>query len=65
MLVFDEMSMSMQPHPEFAPAYAKALLAARHAARLPADEFGQLTASLDGANDSARVAGWIGRFLRA
>lgn len=64
MLLYDEHAMSMQPHPEFAPRYAQALLAARHAARLPPAELDRIAASLDEPGDADRVAGWIGRFLR-
>ena len=54
-------AISFQCHPEFGPAYAKALVEERRA-RLP-DPDGAI-ASLNGHNDNARVAGWIGTFLR-
>ena len=56
----DQPAISMQFHPEFAPDYAKALIALRRD-RLPDPD--SATASLDGPNDRARVAGWIRRFL--
>jgi GMP synthase-like glutamine amidotransferase len=56
----DRPAISFQFHPEFSPAYAKALIAFRHDA-LPEPDAAM--ASLDAPNDSARVAGWIRRFL--
>jgi GMP synthase-like glutamine amidotransferase len=53
-------AISFQPHPEFAPAYAKALIAQRYD-RTPDPD--AAIASLDAPNDNARVAGWIKRFL--
>jgi GMP synthase-like glutamine amidotransferase len=56
-----EGAISMQCHPEFAPAYATALIEAR------AEQLGSLAApavhSLQGPNDCARVGGWIRQFL--
>lgn len=64
-LIYDDQpAISFQGHPEFAPDYAKALLALRHAERLGREEVGRLTTSLDGPNDNARIGTWIGRFLR-
>lgn len=56
----DRPAISFQFHPEFAPAYAKALIAHRHDAMPEPDA---AMASLDAPNDSARVADWIGQFL--
>lgn len=56
----DRAAISLQCHPEFTPAYAKALIEQRRD-RLP-DPDGAI-ASLNGFNDNARMAGWIGRFL--
>lgn len=53
-------AISMQFHPEFEPAYAKALIALRRAGLPDPDA---ALASLDGADDRERVAGWIRRFL--
>jgi GMP synthase-like glutamine amidotransferase len=57
-------AISIQPHPEFDPAFAKALIESRldtsEAARPEA-----ALASLDAPNDSARVGRWIGRFLES
>jgi len=56
----DQPAISFQAHPEFAPAYAKALIEHRRDS-LP-DPDGAI-ASLDSPNDRGRVAGWIRRFL--
>jgi GMP synthase-like glutamine amidotransferase len=56
----DQPAISFQFHPEFSPAYAKALIEARRD-RLPDPD--AAIASLDAPNDSERVGGWIRRFL--
>jgi GMP synthase-like glutamine amidotransferase len=56
----DGPSISFQFHPEFDPAYAKALIAERYD-RTPDPE--SAIASLDAPNDNARVGEWIRRFL--
>jgi len=56
----DQPAISFQFHPEFAPAYAKALIAERYD-RTPDPE--AAIASLDAPNDNARVGEWIRRFL--
>ncbi len=53
-------AISFQFHPEFSPAFAKALIEERHDA---VPEPGPALASLDEPNDSARVGDWIRRFL--
>lgn len=53
-------AISFQFHPEFEPAFAKALIEARRG-RLP--DADAAIASLDRANDNERVARWIGAFL--
>jgi GMP synthase-like glutamine amidotransferase len=58
----DRPAISFQFHPEFSPAYAKALIEQRHD-QVP--DPGAAIASLDAPNDNARVAGWIRRFLKA
>jgi GMP synthase-like glutamine amidotransferase len=58
----DRSAISFQFHPEFEPAYARALIEYRHD-RVPDPEAAM--ASLEAPNDNARVAGWIRRFLRA
>ena len=56
----DRPAMSFQFHPEFTPAYAKALIDARRDRMPNADA---RIATLDAPNDTARVGGWIRRFL--
>jgi GMP synthase-like glutamine amidotransferase len=56
----DHPSISFQFHPEFSPAFAKALIERRRE-RIPGAD--QAIASLDGYDDNHRVAGWIARFL--
>jgi GMP synthase-like glutamine amidotransferase len=58
----DRQAISFQFHPEFSPAYAKALIQKRY------DRVNQpdaAIASLDAPNDNDRVGGWIRRFLEA
>jgi GMP synthase-like glutamine amidotransferase len=62
MLVYDDQpALSFQCHPEFDPAFAKALIESRRE-RLPDPD--AAIASLNGPDDRARVAGWIRAFLR-
>ena len=58
----DRPAISFQFHPEFSPAFAKALVAERYD-RVPNPD--GAIASLDAPNDNARVGGWIRRFLTA
>jgi GMP synthase-like glutamine amidotransferase len=58
----DRSAISFQFHPEFEPAFAKALIDARRD-RLTDPEGAKAT--LDRPNDSARVGAWIGAFLAA
>ena len=58
----DRPAISFQFHPEFAPEFAKALIAERH--DKVADPEAAI-ASLDAPNDSERIGGWIRRFLEA
>jgi GMP synthase-like glutamine amidotransferase len=58
----DRPAISFQFHPEFSPAFAKALIAERYD-KVPDPDAAM--ASLDVPNDSERVAGWIRRFLKA
>jgi GMP synthase-like glutamine amidotransferase len=57
----DQPAISMQFHPEFAPDYAKALIALRRDILPDPDA---ALASFDRPDDRARVAGWIRRFLK-
>ena len=58
----DRPAISFQFHPEFSPAFAKALIEKRYDV---VPDPGAAIASLDAPNDNARVAGWIKRFLEA
>ncbi|HEV2594474.1 MAG TPA: type 1 glutamine amidotransferase [Sphingomicrobium sp.] len=58
----DRAAISFQFHPEFAPRFAKALIAKRF--DIVPDPAAAM-ASLDAPNDNERVAGWIRRFLAA
>ena len=58
----DRSAISFQFHPEFSPAFAKALIEKRYDVVPDPDA---AIASLDVPNDNARVAGWIRRFLEA
>lgn len=58
----DRPAISFQFHPEFAPAYARALIEHRYD-RVPDPD--TAIASLDQPNDNARVAAWIRRFLQS
>jgi GMP synthase-like glutamine amidotransferase len=56
----DRPAISFQFHPEFEPAFAKAMIAERYD-RVPDPD--AAIASLDGSNDNNRIAEWIRRFL--
>ena len=58
----DRPAISFQFHPEFSPAFAKALIEKRYDIVPDPDA---AIAPLDLPNDSARVAAWIRRFLKA
>ncbi|KQY29364.1 glutamine amidotransferase [Caulobacter sp. Root1455] len=63
-LVYDDRpAISMQFHPEFDPAYARALIEARRGSRFTDAQADAAIASLGGVDDRARVAGWIEAFL--
>ena len=57
----DRPAISFQFHPEFSPAFGKALIETRRSALADPD---LAIASLDRTNDSARVGRWISDFLR-
>lgn len=59
----DPPAISLQCHPEFDPAYARALVESRRGTRLTDAQADAATASLHGPDDRARVGNWIGRFL--
>jgi GMP synthase-like glutamine amidotransferase len=58
----DRPAISFQFHPEFSPAFAKALIEQRYD-RVP--DPAAAIASLDAPNDNARVGAWINGFLNA
>ena len=58
----DRQAISFQLHPEFSPAFAKALIEKRYDV-VPDPQ--KATASLDEPNDNSLVGGWIRRFLKA
>ena len=59
----DQPAISIQLHPEFEPAYAKALIESRRSRRIGEAQAVEAIASLDGADDRALLADWIRRFL--
>lgn len=61
----DQPAISMQLHPEFEPAYAKALIEARRGKLYSDPDADRAIASYDGSDDRARVGGWINAFLTA
>jgi GMP synthase-like glutamine amidotransferase len=65
MLAYDDQpAISIQLHPEFEPAYAKALIEVRR--DLYPDGLAETAlASLDAPNDNARVGAWISHFIRS
>jgi len=59
----DQPAISMQPHPEFDPAYATALIEARRGKVYADDEADRAVASFGRPDDRARVGRWINAFL--
>jgi GMP synthase-like glutamine amidotransferase len=59
----DQPAISIQPHPEFDPAYASALIERRLETVLDEAQGRAAIETLKQPNDRARVGGWIGRFL--
>jgi len=59
----DGAGISFQPHPEFDPAFAAALIEARRGTRFTDAEADAALASLQAPNDQHRVGEWIRRFL--
>ena len=60
-----ERAISIQPHPEFEPAYAIDLIEHRRDAVYAQDEADRAVASFGQPDDRARVGRWIANFLRA
>jgi GMP synthase-like glutamine amidotransferase len=61
----DRAALSCQCHPEFRPDYARALTQGHRAAVQDPAFIERALASLDAPHDSARLGGWIRRFLAA
>ena len=59
----DQPAISFQGHPEFEPAFSRALYESRLDAPYDAVAAGQVIASLTAPNDRARVAKWIRTFI--
>jgi GMP synthase-like glutamine amidotransferase len=58
-----ERALSLQPHPEFDPAFAVSLIEHRRGNPYPDAQADAAIASYCGADDRIRVGGWIKRFL--
>lgn len=61
----DDRAISMQPHPEFDPAYAIELIETRRDGPLTPEQADLAVASYQGPDDRARVGGWINAFLKS
>jgi len=61
----DQTAMSIQPHPEFLPAYAISLIEARRGGVYPDAQADAAVASFSEADDRLRIGGWIRNFLRS
>jgi GMP synthase-like glutamine amidotransferase len=59
----DQPAISLQLHPEFEPAYAKALIEARRGPRYTDAQADAAIATYQGPDDRTRMAAWIRRFL--
>jgi GMP synthase-like glutamine amidotransferase len=60
----NDKAISLQPHPEFDPAYAKSLIEHRRGGAYPDEQADAAIASYSGADDRSRVGGWIKTFLK-
>ena len=64
MLAYDDApAISMQPHPEFTPAFSAALIEKQRGRSLSEAQADRALKSLDAPDDHARVADWIAGFL--
>lgn len=59
----DQAAISLQLHPEFEPAYARALIESRRGRRYTDTQADQAILSFEQPDDRSRVGGWIQRFL--
>ncbi|WP_296818307.1 type 1 glutamine amidotransferase [Brevundimonas sp.] len=62
-LAYGTDAISLQPHPEFEPAYAAALVDGRRGDRFENDFADRAIVSLGRPNDRALLGKWIGRFI--
>ena len=65
MLAYGNYAASLQLHPEFEPAYAKALIEDRRGSRYTHEQADKAIASFAITDDRSRVGGWINRFLQS
>jgi GMP synthase-like glutamine amidotransferase len=64
MLAYDDQpAISLQLHPEFEPAYARALIESRRGTRLTDEQADTAILSFEQPDDRLQVGGWIQRFL--
>jgi len=59
----DQPAISLQLHPEFDPAYARALIQSRRGVVFPEDDADRAITSLEGSDDRVRLGQWIADFL--
>jgi GMP synthase-like glutamine amidotransferase len=59
----DQPAISIQPHPEFDPAFARSLIEHRRGDPYPDEQADAAIASYSGADDRERVGRWINNFL--
>ncbi|MES2724419.1 MAG: type 1 glutamine amidotransferase [Pseudomonadota bacterium] len=59
----DQPAISLQLHPEFEPAYARALIESRRGSRYTDAQADQAILSFEQPDDRLQVGGWIQRFL--
>ena len=59
----DQKAISIQPHPEFQPAYAISLIEARRGKVYPDAQADRVVASFSQSDDRLRIGGWIKAFL--
>ena len=63
MLAYGDDAISLQPHPEFSPDYARALVEARRGSRYSDEQADAAVASYDQPNDRREIGRWISVFL--
>jgi GMP synthase-like glutamine amidotransferase len=64
MLAYDDTpAISIQPHPEFTPAFSAALIERQRGRSLPGEQADAAIRSLEAPDDHARIGDWIAAFL--